>query len=509
MRKLIVFTVLIFLSTAFLIAKDQPGVKENLGRAINTEYEEMAPVISPDGLTLFFCREGHPKNIGKKHQQDIWYSNLNSDGTWSEARNIGRPLNDDNENFVCSVSPDGNTLLLGNLYSKKAKKLDQGFSISNKNGDDWSFPEKLPIKNYVNKNKYSSAFLSNNSKILLLGLEDNKSYGDMDLYVSFLGDDGLWSEPMNLGPTINTKQYDDSPFLAADGITLYFASKGHGGQGDADIFMTRRLDKSWKKWSKPENIGKPFNTSGADITFYIPASGDYGYFSSAEESFGRQDIFRAELPDQFKPKPVVLISGSVINSRTKKPLDATVIYEILPSGEEAGRARTNPKTGEYKIALPAGNKYGYRAEADGFISENKNLDLTNTTGYKEVKDDLKLVPIEAGESAVMNNLFFDFNKSKLNSDSYPELNRIVSTMNKYPRMRIEVAGHTDNVGSDDYNNKLSESRAKSVADYIFSKGIKKDRIESKGYGKSKPIADNGTDEGRQQNRRVELIILQK
>jgi len=505
MKNLLISLLLVIFLSFLLSAKDNPGERENLGPAVNSQYDEIAPVISPDGRTLYFCRDGHPKNTGKKNKQDIWYSTLNSDGSWSEARNVGKPLNDDEENFVCSVSPDGNVLLLGNVYKKKG----EGFSLSFRNGDRWSNPQKMPIKNFYNRSKFASAFLSNNEKILLMGIERDDSHGDVDLYVSFLGDDDIWTEPMNLGSTINTKSYDDAPFLAADGLTLFFASKGHGGKGGADIFMSRRLDKSWKKWTKPENIGAPFNTPGDDISFFIPADAEYGYFSSSEGSIGKQDIFRATMPSKFKPKPVILISGKVLNSKSKEPVHAEVYYEILPSGEEAGVARTNPETGEYKIALPSGNKYGYRAEAKGFISVNKNIDATKTNKYSEIQEDLQLVPIEEGSVALMNNLFFDFNKTKLNSVSYPELIRLVKLMNEYKRMKIEVAGHTDNVGSDDYNFKLSENRAKSVVEFISSKGIDKKRLSPKGYGKTRPVADNSTEEGRSQNRRVELIILEK
>lgn len=476
--------------------------KENLGREINSQFDELAPVISPDGKLLFFCRDGHPKNIGKKHLQDIWFSRLLDDGSWSEAQNIGKPLNDDLENYVNSVTPDGNVLLLGNIYKKKG----EGFSVSYKAGNRWSKPEKIPIKNYYNKSKYASAYISNNEKVLLLGCQRDDTHGDVDLYVCFMGDDGVWSEPKNLGPTINTRQYDDAPFLAADGLTLYFASKGHGGHG-ADIFISRRLDKSWEKWSKPENLGYPFNTSGDDISFFITAKGDYAYFSSSEGSVGGQDIFRAQLPDKFKPKSVVLVSGKVYNAKTKKALDAEVRYETLPEGEEAGVARTNPETGEYKIVLPSGAKYGYRAEAKGYISVNQNLDLTKSKEYYEIEKNLELVPIERGQNAVMNNIFFDFNKASLSPESYPELNRLVKILNEYPKMEIEVAGHTDNVGSDDYNQKLSENRAKAVADYFISKNISRDRVIAKGYGETQPIATNDTEEGRHLNRRVEFVIL--
>ena len=196
-----------------------------------------------------------------------------------------------------------------------------------------------------------------------------------------------------------------------------------------------------------------------------------------------------------------------MNARTKQPVVSSIHYEFLPEGIEAGTARTDPATGAYQIALPYGRNFGFSANAAGFIPVSDNLDLTNIEGYKEITRDLFLVPIEVGEIVRLNNIFFDFGKSNLRIESFPELDRIAKILNENQNMQIEISGHTDNVGSDDANLKLSTDRAKAVKDYIISKGINETRVVSKGYGKAKPVAGNETEEGKQRNRRVEFTIL--
>jgi outer membrane protein OmpA-like peptidoglycan-associated protein len=486
--------------------------KENLGNKINSIYSELAPVISPDGKTLYICRDNHPENIeaGAEVSEDIWYSKLDSSGKWGEVIHMGKPLNNSNPNCVCSVTPDGNTLLLMNIYDIDASNK-KGCSLTHRTKDGWSFPEKVNIKNYYNNSRLSDFNLSNDGKTLLMSIQRNGSYGSRDLYVSFLKDGAAkeWSEPLNLGNTINTHSSDQAPFLASDGVTLYFSSAGHGGMGGLDIFVSRRLDDTWTNWTYPENLGPNINSVGSDIDFTIPASGKYVYFSSENNSFGKLDVFRLKLSEDIQPKPVVLIFGKILNKKTQQPIEAKVHYEILPQGNEIGLARSNPLDGEYKITLPTESKYGFRAEIEGFFPINDYIDASNINKYTEIERDLYLVPIDVGETIRINNIFFDFNKSDLKPESFPELKRIVQFLRENPKINIEIAGHTDDVGTQEYNQILSENRAKSVADYIVNNEIPADRIQYKGYGKTKPIADNSTEEGKQMNRRVEFVITQK
>jgi outer membrane protein OmpA-like peptidoglycan-associated protein len=238
--------------------------------------------------------------------------------------------------------------------------------------------------------------------------------------------------------------------------------------------------------------------------------GDYAYFVSSQNSIGNEDIFRVRLPQSLRPETVVLISGKVIDKRTNKPIGANIYYENLTTGENIGIAKSNPQTGEYKIALPANEKYGFRAEADNYVPINENLDLTRIKeNIQELKRDLFLVPLEKGQTITMNNLFFDFAKHDLLNESFPELDRLAKLLIDNPNMKIRLDGHTDNVGSSQANIELSLKRVEAVADYLTRKGVQKARITSRGQGSSKPIASNNTEEGRAMNRRVECTITDR
>lgn len=479
---------------------------ENLGTNINSKYHELAPVISPDGHTLYFTRDGHPENVGIDKKQDIWYSTINEDSTFSPAKNFGTPINNELNNYALSITPDGNSMLLGNVY-KPVSKIEHGVSMSYFDGEKWSFPEKLKVEDFYNLNRHATYCLGNDAKTLLSAIERDDSYGDIDIYVSFYNDDGTWTAPMNLGPIVNTAAEEASPFLAADGVTLYYSTSGYPGYGNNDIFITRRLDDTWKNWSKPENMGPVLNTVGWDAYFTIPASGDYAYFVSTKASYGFEDIFRLILPESMKPQPVVLVSGRVINSKTDKPVSAKIRYETLPDGKEVGIARSNPRSGVYKIVLPAGKKFGFLAEAGGFVAVHENLDLRKTQKYQEIARDLYLVPVEDGQVIKMNNIFFEFAKFDLLPDSYSELNRVVTFLLANPDIKIEIHGHTCDIGSDERNQILSENRAKAVAQYLIENGIKPTRLSIKGYGRLTPLRPNTTEANRRKNRRVEFLII--
>jgi len=484
---------------------------ENLGPKINSKYEEIAPLVSPDGTLLFFTRENDPNNKGynkREDDQDIWFSKLDSSGEWTEAKNVGFPLNNTSYNRVISVTPDGNTLLLNGKYTATGRFRGPGLSISNKTKNGWEIPEDIIIKDFENKNKYIDFCMANDKKHLIISMEDKSSIGERDLYISFINKNGHWSKPKNLGKTINSKGDDVTPFLASDGVSLYFSTDGRKGFGDMDIYKSKRLDDSWKNWSEPENLGSSINTNDWDTYFTISAKGDYAYLVRYEDSYGGSDIYRIKLKEESKPNPVVLIYGSVINAKTREPIEAKIIYELLSNGKEVGTAISESDKGNYKIILPYGKKYGFRAVAEGYYAINENIDVSDLKTYEEIQKDIKMVPIEVGEIIRLNNIFFEFGKSELKSASFPELDRVVVLM-KDNAIEIEMAGHTDNIGSEEANLKLSTERAKSVVAYLISKGIEPSRLIAKGYGENKPITTNDNEEGKQQNRRVEFTILKK
>jgi len=488
---------------------------ENLGTKINTDVPELRPTISADGNLLFFIRQNDPENTKYNelpNSQDIWFSEKDSNGVWSKAVHLGYPLNTYYYNAVFWISPDNNRILIRNAFIN-GDYFGNGVSMCHLKEDGyWSKPEMLRIKNYAkyDRGRQNGAVMANNSQAIIFYMTEEKEGINNDLYVSFLQPDDTWSEPKSLGKTINLKDYNETtPYLAPDGVTMYFSSNRPGTLGYNDIWMTRRLDDTWQKWSTPVNLGAPINTDDIDCFFTMDAGGEYAYMSTENDSYGESDIVRIKLLEREKPDPVMLVSGNVYNQKTNEPLSASLVYETLPEGTKAGTGISNPVDGAFKIVLPYDKNYLIRANADHFFaqSENLNLDSLRKLGYKEIHKDLYLVPIEVGQVVRLNNVYFDFDKWFLRPESFVELDRVVKMLEENPAVEIEMSAHTDSWGSDQYNFKLSDNRARSVMEYILSKGIAPVRIRSQGYGETKPVVPNTSDENRQLNRRVEFTIL--
>jgi OOP family OmpA-OmpF porin len=489
-------------------------VVEALDKNVNSNYAEMNPLLSPDGKTMYFSRQNHPENVGGVNdKEDIWYSELGSDGKWTLAKNMGPQFNNAGPNFVNAMAstPDGQAVLvLGNKYLPNGKML-AGVSISNNINGSWTKPVPINIENDYNFNEKANYFLANTRKTLLMSIEREDSRGGRDLYVSMQKNDSSWTEPLNLGNIINTANEESAPFLAADDKTLYFSSNGFSGYGGADVYMSKRLDDTWTNWSEPQNMGPDINSKLDDLFFNIPSTSEFAYYSRGvtEEN---ADIYRVKLPIYKAPEPIIVVRGKLIDTKTGKPIGAKIIYERLPDGKEVGVVYSNPETGEYEIHLPGGQKYGVRAEAPGHLSVNQNLDLTNVGKDATETVDMRLDPIEVAQiepdvTIPLNNIFFDFNKSVLKPESFPELNRIADLMKQKTKMTVEIAGHADATGPEDYNLKLSEQRALSVARYLYSKGVETFRVSPVFFGESKPIESNATPAGRKKNRRVEFKVI--
>jgi len=488
---------------------------ENMGAIVNTPLNELRPTISADGNLLFFIRENHPHNTNYnsvRNSQDIWFSMRDSTGEWSKAVHLGYPLNTALYNSVFWISPGNNRILIRGAFVN-GDYAGNGVSMCWLQEDGyWSKPEGLMIKNYwkYDRGVRSGATMTHDGKALLLYMSPEKGSFFNDIFVSLLQPDGMWSEPKSLGKKINLEKYDEmTPYLAADGETLYFSSDRPGGVGDNDIWMTKKLDKTWQKWSDPVNLGSPINTPDWDAFFTLDAGGEYAYLTNSEGGFGESDIVKVKLLEKERPKPIVMVTGNVYNAKTKMPLSASLIYETLPDGAEAGNGISSAIDGSFKIVLPYDKNYLIRATADKFFaqSENLNLDSLVKVGYREIHKDLYLVPIEIGQIVRLNNVFFDFDKWDLRPESFVELDRVVKLLQENPAIEIEMSAHTDSYGSDEYNFKLSDNRARSVMEYILSKGIAPARIISHGYGETVPVVENDTPENRQLNRRVEFKIL--
>jgi outer membrane protein OmpA-like peptidoglycan-associated protein len=497
---------------------------ERLDEKVNSEYTELNPLLSPDGKTLYFSRRNHPENMGGVNdKEDIWYSELGNDGRWTLAKNAGPVLNNEYPNFVNAVSsatPDGKSviLVLGNQYGSNGKMV-AGVSMSNNVNGMWSSPTPIRIKNDYNFSEKANYFLANTRTTLLMSVEREDSQGGRDLYVSFMEKDSTWTEPLNLGSVVNTAGEESAPFLASDNQTLYFSSNGFSGYGGADVYMSKRLDDTWLKWSEPKNMGPDINGKTDDLFFNIPNTSDFAYYSRGITN-DNMDIFRAKLPFYKAPEPYVVVRGRLVDSKTGQPIGAKIIYERLPDGKQIGIAQSNPQTGEYEITLPGGQLYGVRAEAENHISESQNLDLRHvkkdeTLDHQDFSmkpdektlADIGVTPIGPAATITLNNIFFDFAKAVLKPESFSELNRLVTLLKERPAMEVEVAGHADASGPDSYNLLLSQFRARAVTRYLTGQGIAESRIKTTFFGESKPAVSNDTREGRTKNRRVEFIIL--
>ena len=329
--------------------------------------------------------------------------------------------------------------------------------------------------------------------------------GSMDLFMTRRNEFGQWGPAQNLGPTINTPAGDKSPYLAPDGKTLYFSSEGHPGFGDYDIFVSVFEDG---KWSTPRNLGAPLNSSGKDSYFTISASGEGAYFASDRSGEGGLDLFSVSIPESLRPKPSVVVRGIVTSAKDNSKIDAWVLVEDINTGELIATAKSNSISGEYLVVLPSGRNYSVSANKEGYFFYSNKFEVPEASKYEEIEKDITLKPIEKGARVVLNNIFFETGKATLTQESYIELGKAVALLNANRKMIVEVGGHTDNVGSDDANMKLSHERAKSVRDYLVKAGISSERLEAKGYGETQPVAENETEEGRKANRRTEFVILE-
>ncbi len=500
---------------------DEKLVAENLGAKVNSTYVDKAPVISPDGKTLYFIREFAKDGFGN---QDIYFSTYNEQNGWSEAQNIGRPLNNQTNNFVNSVMPDNNTLMAINSYVRGS--VDEILSFTHRTPEGWSMPKPKKINNLNKAGRWVSFDMAADGKTIVFSMKRTTGEGGRDLYVTFLQPNGEFSTPRNLGKTINTMGNEHCPFLAADGKTLYFDTDGHPGYGGRDIFMTKRLDDSWTNWTTPQNLGDQINTKGADEGIVIPASGEYAYFVSDKESLGGLDIFRLKMPDHLKPEPTAILTGYVVDCFDQKGIPTTIRVYKEGQATEFAYARTNPIDGGYKLALAGGAKYLILADYNSFQEINRTdtirVDLTKLNSYEErelnpicfekkkqnsTSPSNKKIPIRAHIPS-FESVYFDHDKFELTPKAVAKLTAMADTLQAYPNIQINVLGHTDSNGSNEYNWTLAINRSAAVINYLEKKGVNRTRFVFKGFGETKPAAKNTTHKGRANNRRVEFQVVQ-
>ncbi|MCM1041492.1 MAG: OmpA family protein [Bacteroides sp.] len=487
------------------LAKDAvPFQPRNLGANINTEYEEYLPFVTVDDQMMIFTRRYMRPTDPPVLEEDFFYSLRDTNGAWQMAQRMEEPINSDDNEGALSISPDGRYLFFAGCNRPDGwGSCDIYASIKRDYG--WSKP--FNIGKPVNTSHWESQpCLSSDGRTLYFTGTRPGGFGKSDLWRSRLMQGGVWSEPENLGPNINTSGDENSPFLHPDGKTLYFASNGHGGMGGMDLFVSR-MDSNGN-WSAPQNLGYPINTSADETTLSVNARGDTAYFSSDNlGGFGKKDIYSFPLYEQARPTTVSFMRGFVADAKTHTPLAAHFELISLKTGITRVSSTATAKTGEFLVCLPVDEPFALNVSCSGYLFHSEHIALDYGNASKPMEKEIWLQPIEKGTHIVLENIFYQTDKYQLEKSSTGELERLFLFLAQNPGVRIEISGHTDNVGSAQYNKTLSENRAKAVADYLTNKGIDPARIVAVGYGFDKPVADNQSEEGRAKNRRTELKIL--
>ena len=519
-----------------LVANPQRIFVENLGPEINTIYPEYSAFITADESMIAFtaCRNtttgGKSDGENGGYFEDLYISGKKG-RKWAPAQNFGPVVNSEDHDATAGLSSDGTI-----LFVYKFKEKDGGdIYVSYLNGNLWTKPEHLN-KNINSKAHESSVSLSYDGKRLYFVSDREGGLGDRDIYYSDKDAKGEWGPAVNAGSVLNTKYAEEGVFIHPDGKTIYFSSKGHNTMGGYDIFKSVFENGAW---SEPENLGYPINGPDDDVFFVINGSGHHGYFASAKQGgYGDKDIykitflgpekapllmnednllasvtvpvseFKAEKIESSGPKMTIL-KGVVSDEQTKQPLEASIELVDNTKNEVIAVFKSNSTTGKYLVSLPSGKNYGIAVKKEGYLFHSENFDLPASANFQEVEKNIELKKIDIGKTITLRNIFFDFDKATIRPESANELDRLIKLLSENPTIKIELGSHTDSKGSDDYNQKLSQSRSQSVVTYLIGKGIAGDRLVAKGYGETVPVASNDTDEGRQMNRRTDFKILSK
>lgn len=518
----------------------------NIGREINSEYEDYAPVLNGDETELIFTSRRREDNLNEnvfednKPYEDIFISKRVGD-TWERARNIGPVVNTPYHNSNLALSKDGNTLFIYND--------DNGGDIYYSERDpsgEWGKPVPLPgiINSSFNEKSIS---ISSDERTLYFASDRPGGFGGIDIYRATLDSKGQWTNVRNLGPKINTEFDEEGPFIDQDNMTLYFSSKGHKGMGGHDIFKSV-FDPETNEWSDPENLGYPINTPDDDVYFVASADGTRAYYSSVrEDGMGYTDIYMIVIPEGLKDTPPILASAdttqnetvekdpepvvtekepdttpdksaatapvhyvvSVVDAETQSPLNARVRLQGLRDNIIVASARAGNGVTDFTVAGPQEKEYRLSVELDGYVFVNETIRLPGAGPEPQtINRTISLRKLAVGVSGVLRNIYFDFDKWSFKNESYNELNKLERMMQQNPNIQVEISGHTDNIGAKAYNMFLSRKRAEAVKDFLTGKGIDARRIKATGYGEDRPLASNDDErEGRELNRRVEFLVI--
>ena len=482
-----------------------PFNPQNLGPNINSPYDEYFPTITVDNQMMFYTRN-RPDSEGSQRYHEDFYISKKNQNSWDKSVNGGSQINTSGNEGVPNISPDGKILFFAACDRADGKgSCDIYYSRLKKEG--WTRP--INLGNPINTGAWESqpSFASDGRTLYFIrGSITREGIREQDIYESRISDDGKWSEPAKLSNLINTDGEEEFVFIHPDNQTLYFSSDGHPGMGNLDIYVTRRQKDG--KFGKPENLGYPINTFMDERGLLVGPKGDVAYIASDREGgLGGLDLYSFELYDKVRPLQISYVKGIVTDINSGMFLDAS--YEIidLETGKTVINSSTDKGTGEFLACLTAGKDYALNVSKNGYLFYSDHFSCKNPADLKNAYAlDVKLSPAQTGGKVVLKNVFFDTNLFNLKDESFPELDKLVSFMKTNPTISVEVSGHTDSTGDKNKNQILSENRAKSVYDYMIGKGVELKRLTYKGYGDTKPVAANDTEEGRAMNRRTEFLI---
>ena len=475
-------------------APDYVFTPKNLGDSINSTALEYFPSLTIDGSKMIFTRRIN-------NDEDFYESNF-LNGKWSEARPLGGKVNTNLNEGAQNISQDGQLLVFtGCNYPEGEGSCDLYYSVRTNTG--WSEAKNMGTS--INTEFWeSSPSLSPDKRDLYFSSNRPGGFGGKDIWVSHRLSTGRWSTPENLGEAVNTSGDEGCPFMHADNQTLYFNSNGHPGYGMTDLFFSKKVNDS--SWTMARNLGYPVNSIDDEGSLIVAADGRTAYYASdGTDTKGGLDIYSFELRADVRPLRTLWVKGKVFNKQTKQGLPSAVELTEVKTGTGVSRIQTD-EDGNYLVTLPVGKDYAFNVNRKGFLFYSDNFSLLDTNIDSIFTVDIPLQPIEKGASIVLKNIFFESNKYNLQPESMNELNKVVALLNENPNLKIQIDGHTDNVGQAKDNLILSENRAKAVVSYLLSKGINAQRLGYKGYGSGKPMAENTTEKGKSLNRRTELSV---
>lgn len=488
---------------AIQFAKQNPSpnyvfAPKNLGDSVNTRFPEYFPSLTIDGKQIVFTRQLNFAN------EDFFSATATGDA-WMQAHPLTGGVNTPRNEGAQNISQDGTVLVFTSCDAPGGYgSCDLYYSLLTKKG--WSDP--MNLGGVINTEFWESQpSIAPDKRALYFASRRPDGYGGSDIYVCYLMPNGKWGPPLNMGPDVNTIGDETSPFIHADNQTLYFASNGLKGYGKMDLFLLRKDNSG--HWGKPQNLGYPINTIDDEATLCVSADGTTAFYASdRSDSRGALDLYSFTLREDIRPIKTLWVTGKVYDAKTKIGLPSAVELKDITSGQRMSKVQTDEE-GHYLITLPVGKDYAFLVNRKNYLMFSENFPLASKRSDSTYTIDIPLQPIEVNAQVILKNIFFETGKYDLKKESEAELDNLFDLLTENPTLTIQINGHTDNIGKETDNMLLSNNRAKSVVHYLVKKGIQPQRLVSKGYGQTQPIADNNTEEGRAKNRRTAVQVLKK